>query len=76
MPAAGTGVSSAVSRQSAQTDTVGGAAWLAHAGAPLALVVAPVVAGSLLFGVINTLGFVWNTNRLVTTQLITESQQT
>jgi len=37
--------------------TVGGAAWLAQTGAPLALIVAPVVAGSLLFGVVNTLGF-------------------
>lgn len=45
--------------------TVGGAAWLAHTGAPLALIVAPVAAGSLLFGVINTLGFAWNANRLL-----------
>jgi len=43
--------------------TVGGAAWLAHTGAPLALIVAPVVAGSLLFGVVNTLGFVSNARK-------------
>jgi Na+-driven multidrug efflux pump len=45
--------------------TVGGAAWLAHIGAPLAKIVAPLVAGSLLFGVINTLGFSWNAKRLL-----------
>jgi putative MATE family efflux protein len=37
--------------------TVGGAAWLARTGAPLAWIVAPVAAGSVLFGVINVVGF-------------------
>lgn len=37
--------------------TVMGAAWLAHTGAPLALIVTPIAVGSTLFGVINIVGF-------------------
>lgn len=43
---------------------VAGATWLARDGASLALILAPVVAGSVLFGLINTGGFLWNARRL------------
>ena len=48
--------------------TVAGAAWLASRGASLALVVAPVAAGYVLFGLINAVGFFSNARRLVARQ--------
>lgn len=44
--------------------TVAGAAWLATSGASLALIVAPVAAGSVLFGLTNAVGFFSNARRL------------
>lgn len=44
--------------------TVAGAAWLASGGASLALIVAPVAVGSVLFGLTNAAGFFSNARRL------------
>jgi len=44
--------------------TVASAAWLASTGATLALIVAPVAAGSVLFGLTNAVGFFSNARRL------------
>jgi len=44
--------------------TVAGAAWLASGEASLAYIVAPVAAGSVLFGLINAVGFFSNARRL------------
>jgi putative MATE family efflux protein len=44
--------------------TVAGAAWLASSGASLAFIVAPVTVGSVLFGLINAVGFFSNARRL------------
>jgi putative MATE family efflux protein len=46
------------------TITVGGAAWLARTGAPFALIVAPAAAGSVLFGIVNIVGFSRSAARL------------
>jgi putative MATE family efflux protein len=43
--------------------TVAGAAWLASSGASLALIVAPVAAGSVVFGLTNAMGFFSNAKR-------------
>ena len=44
--------------------TVAGAAWLASRGASHAAIVAPVAAGSVLFGLTNAVGFFSNASRL------------
>jgi Na+-driven multidrug efflux pump len=48
--------------------TVAGAAWLASSGASLAFIVAPVTVGSVLFGLINAVGFFSNARRLAARQ--------
>jgi hypothetical protein len=52
------------------TITVGGAAWLARTGAPFALIVAPAAAGSVLFGIVNIVGFSRSAARLAALQPI------
>lgn len=49
--------------------TVGGAWWLAGQGAPLEFVFAAVAAGYVLFGVVNTAGFLMGSARLLRMQV-------
>ena len=53
--------------------TVAGAAWLANKGASFAVVVVPVTAGSVLFGLTNAVGFFSNARRLAARRATTSS---
>ncbi len=50
--------------------TVAGAAWLARTGAPFALIVTAVAAGTVIFGIVNVVGFSRSAARLAALQAI------